>query len=74
MGFPGSFFVRYTHLMTESDSNAKPPYQWRATFPDEADDFAGWNERMRFGRIMKHAFGRWEWPLIEMKLGSAVVD
>ena len=54
-----------------SDSNYRPKYQWRATFEDKPDDFAGWDDRIRFGRIMQHPFGYWEWHLNGIKLGSA---
>jgi hypothetical protein len=54
-----------------SDSLPKPHYQWRATFDDKLADFAGWDGDIRFGRIMKHPFGHWEWHLNGIKLGSA---
>jgi hypothetical protein len=54
-----------------SDSIPKPRYQWRPTFPDKQDDFAGWDGDIRFGRITKHPFGYWEWHLNGIKLGSA---
>lgn len=67
---PGLFFCAIIAAM--SDSLPKPKYLWLPTFEGKPDDFCGWDETIRFGRIMKHfQHDFWHWHLNGTGLGSA---
>lgn len=69
MSEPGFFVCAIVVAM--NDSPPKPKYQWRATTPDKPDDFCGWDDDIRFGRILKHIMaGHWVWHLNGIGLGS----
>lgn len=54
-----------------SYSLPKPKYLWLPTFEGKPDDFCGWDETIRFGRIMKHSqHDFWHWHLNGTGLGG----